>query len=94
LVENLPSSAASGLRERGHDWKTTDYLAAEIADSVRLLAGMVAKAMGANVDMPARIERPGDAELQAEEEARLRAAHDEIRSKLLPHRREGVKRGA
>lgn len=86
MVENLPSDSASVLRERGHDWQQVHYLLADIGDAVRYLYALTAAAHGAKNVEPTPIDRPGDAERRADQEAQMRRAHDDLRARLTPGR--------
>ena len=68
MVEHLPHDSALHRAVRGHAWKETEYLLAEVADAVRTLAGItvaVNSKRPKSVKMPEPLPRPTD---EAEEE--------------------------
>lgn len=89
LVENLPPGNAAGRKQVGSHWQDSDYLLAEIGDTVRRLLELTraANSKDATYRDPTPLPRPGDDKKRRAEARERRRAEVKLRSlvdQLIP----------
>lgn len=70
------------MRKAVNGWTTDQYLLADLVDSSRFGRWEYAKSNGSEEPAPPRIPRPGQEEAEAQEQNKVRAAHDQIMARL------------
>jgi hypothetical protein len=86
LVLNLPPDSATARRFRGHAWGDTEFLLADLLDTVRFHRAEWASSKGAKPPKPKPVTRPTPRVQPQVEDQRVlaRAAHQHVLDHVLP----------